>query len=74
MLHRRLPAWRGSFTRYVLPYLPPSRSSFLRYKTSETRIIVAVDPSRPGADEIDLPERVRIVKLANSVTYDRFAL
>lgn len=33
-----------------------------------------MDPSRPGAEEINLPERIRILKLANSVTYDRFAI
>lgn len=35
---------------------------------TDTRIVIAIDPSD---DEVDLPERCRIVKLANSVTYDR---
>jgi DNA polymerase alpha-associated DNA helicase A len=35
---------------------------------SDTRIVIAVDPSE---DEVDLPDRCRVLKLANSVTYDR---
>jgi DNA polymerase alpha-associated DNA helicase A len=35
-------------------------------QVSDTRIIVACD-----AEDIDLPDRCRIVKLANSLTYDR---
>jgi hypothetical protein len=50
-------------------------NSFVRpvdaLKVSDTRIVLAVDPSAPGADDIDLPERCCLVKLANSVTYDR---
>ena len=39
---------------------------------SDDRIVLAVDPSDSSAnDDLDLPERCRIVKLANSVTYDR---
>ncbi|KAF9011905.1 P-loop containing nucleoside triphosphate hydrolase protein [Cyathus striatus] len=41
------------------------------YKVSDTRIVVAVDPSDSGSDDLDLPERCRVLKLANSVTYDR---
>lgn len=41
------------------------------YKVSDTRITIVVDPSTPGADDLDLPDKCRIVKLANSVTYDR---
>jgi DNA polymerase alpha-associated DNA helicase A len=38
------------------------------YKLSDSRIIVAVD----NGDEVpDLPERCRVVKIANTVTYDR---
>ncbi|KIK68283.1 hypothetical protein GYMLUDRAFT_154386 [Collybiopsis luxurians FD-317 M1] len=37
------------------------------YKVSDTRIVVAVD----SEDDLSLPERCRVVKLANSVTYDR---
>ncbi|KAF9070139.1 P-loop containing nucleoside triphosphate hydrolase protein [Rhodocollybia butyracea] len=37
------------------------------YKVSDTRIVIAVD----SEDELNLPERCRLVKLANSVTYDR---
>ncbi|EIM87529.1 P-loop containing nucleoside triphosphate hydrolase protein [Stereum hirsutum FP-91666 SS1] len=41
------------------------------YKVSDTRIAIAVDASDSSSDDLDLPERCRIVKLANSVTYDR---
>ncbi|KAJ3757511.1 P-loop containing nucleoside triphosphate hydrolase protein [Lentinula raphanica] len=37
------------------------------YKVSDTRIVLAVD----SEDDLSLPERCRLVKLANSVTYDR---
>ncbi|KAI0050286.1 P-loop containing nucleoside triphosphate hydrolase protein [Auriscalpium vulgare] len=43
------------------------------YKVTETRIVVAVDPSESSSDDLDLPERCRVVKVANSVTYDRMA-
>ncbi|KAG0698331.1 AAA domain-containing protein [Suillus ampliporus] len=41
------------------------------YKVSDTRIVIAVDPSESSSDDLDLPERCRVLKLANSVTYDR---
>ncbi|KAJ3536793.1 hypothetical protein NM688_g6788 [Phlebia brevispora] len=41
------------------------------YKVSDTRIVIAVDPSESSSDDLDLPERCRLVKLANSVTFDR---
>ncbi|KAF8065235.1 P-loop containing nucleoside triphosphate hydrolase protein [Lyophyllum atratum] len=41
------------------------------YKVSDTRIVIAVDSSDTAAEDLDLPERCRVVKLANSVTYDR---
>ncbi|KAI0057300.1 P-loop containing nucleoside triphosphate hydrolase protein [Artomyces pyxidatus] len=41
------------------------------YKVSDTRIVIAVDASDSNSDDLDLPERCRVVKLANSVTYDR---
>ncbi|CAA7266201.1 unnamed protein product [Cyclocybe aegerita] len=41
------------------------------YKVSDTRIVVAVDASESNSEDLDLPERCRVVKLANSVTYDR---
>ncbi|VDB96684.1 unnamed protein product [Peniophora sp. CBMAI 1063] len=40
------------------------------YKMSDTRVVIAVDLS-DSSDDLDLPERCRVVKLANSVTYDR---
>ncbi|KAF9563861.1 P-loop containing nucleoside triphosphate hydrolase protein [Agrocybe pediades] len=41
------------------------------YKVSDTRIVIAVDASESSTEDLDLPERCRVVKLANSVTYDR---
>ncbi|KIL66018.1 hypothetical protein M378DRAFT_186133 [Amanita muscaria Koide BX008] len=41
------------------------------YKVSDTRIVIAMDQADSNTDELDLPERCRVVKLANSVTYDR---
>ncbi|KAF9648266.1 P-loop containing nucleoside triphosphate hydrolase protein [Thelephora ganbajun] len=42
------------------------------YKVTDARIVLAVDPPDSSTNEdLDLPERSRIVKLANSVTYDR---
>lgn len=40
------------------------------YKISDTRIVIATDPS-DSSDDLDLPERCRVLKIANSVTYDR---
>ncbi|KAK7683767.1 hypothetical protein QCA50_013143 [Cerrena zonata] len=40
------------------------------YKVSDSRIVIAIDTS-DSAEELDLPERCRVLKLANSVTYDR---
>jgi DNA polymerase alpha-associated DNA helicase A len=41
------------------------------YKVTDTRIVIAVDAIESGDADLDLPERCRVVKLANSVTYDR---
>ncbi|KDR77130.1 hypothetical protein GALMADRAFT_66085 [Galerina marginata CBS 339.88] len=41
------------------------------YKVSDTRIVIAIDSSESSSEDLDLPERCRAVKLANSVTYDR---
>ncbi|KAG2007100.1 DNA helicase [Coprinopsis cinerea AmutBmut pab1-1] len=41
------------------------------YKVSDTRIVIAIDPANTSDSGLDLPERCRVVKLANSVTYDR---
>lgn len=40
-------------------------------QVSDTRIVIAIDPSD---EDVDLPERCRVLKLANSVTYDRYAI
>ena len=42
-----------------------------RLKVTDVRIVIAVDVSDSN-DELDLPERCRVVKLANNVTYDRY--
>lgn len=41
------------------------------YKVSESRIVIAVDPSHSDLSDFELPERCRVLKLANSITYDR---
>ncbi|KIK94447.1 hypothetical protein PAXRUDRAFT_12038 [Paxillus rubicundulus Ve08.2h10] len=41
------------------------------YKVTDARIVIAVDPPDSTDVDLDLPERCRVVKLANSVTYDR---
>lgn len=43
-------------------------------QVSDTRIVIAVDSSESSTEGLDLPERCRIVKLANSVTYDRYKM
>ncbi|EGO26696.1 hypothetical protein SERLADRAFT_447834 [Serpula lacrymans var. lacrymans S7.9] len=40
-------------------------------QVSDTRIVIAVDSSENSSDMLELPERCRVLKLANSVTYDR---
>lgn len=41
------------------------------YKVTDTRIVIALDPPDSGDVDVEFPERCRVVKLANSVTYDR---
>ncbi|KZV87777.1 P-loop containing nucleoside triphosphate hydrolase protein [Exidia glandulosa HHB12029] len=41
------------------------------YKVSDTRIIIAVDSERNGSQELELPSRCKLVKIANTVTFDR---
>lgn len=43
----------------------------LGFQVSDTRIVIAVDSSEPSSEDLDLPERCRVLKLANSITYDR---
>ncbi|KAH9170515.1 AAA domain-containing protein [Lactarius sanguifluus] len=38
---------------------------------SDSRIVIAVDPSHSDLSDFELPERCRVLKLANSITYDR---
>ena len=51
-----------------------SSSHLTVMQVSDTRVIVAVDQADSSLDDLDLPERCRVVKLANSITYDRWAL
>jgi DNA polymerase alpha-associated DNA helicase A len=47
----------------------------MQCQVSETRVVIAVDPSdSTPSDDLDLPERCRVVKLANSVTFDRHVI
>ncbi|KAF8186355.1 P-loop containing nucleoside triphosphate hydrolase protein, partial [Pholiota molesta] len=48
-----------------------SQAEGVVYKVSDTRIVIAVDSSESSSEELDLPERCRVLKLANSITYDR---
>ncbi|KAH8101747.1 P-loop containing nucleoside triphosphate hydrolase protein [Cristinia sonorae] len=41
------------------------------YKTTDTRIVIALDTSDSGGDDTELPERCRLVKMANTITLDR---
>lgn len=41
-------------------------------QVSDTRIVIAVEQSDSASEDLDLPERCRVVKLANNVTYDRY--
>ena len=43
------------------------------YRVTDTRIVIAVEASDSSSDDLDLPERCRLLKIANSVTYDRLA-
>lgn len=43
-------------------------------QVSDVRIVIAVDPSEAGGDDVDLPDRCRVSKLANIVTFDRLVL
>ena len=43
-------------------------------QVSDSRIVIAVDASESNSDDLDLPERCRVLKLANSVTYDRLVI
>ncbi|KAF8336585.1 P-loop containing nucleoside triphosphate hydrolase protein [Cantharellus anzutake] len=40
------------------------------YKVTDTRIVIAVDPV-DGRDDLDIPEKCILLKLANSITFDR---
>ncbi|KAI0305372.1 P-loop containing nucleoside triphosphate hydrolase protein [Multifurca ochricompacta] len=41
------------------------------YKILDSRIVIAIDPSQSDLSDFELPERCRVTKLANSITYDR---
>ncbi|KAG8817863.1 hypothetical protein FRC19_011039 [Serendipita sp. 401] len=41
------------------------------YKVSNTRMIVTLDGAGSDSDDLDIPEHCWVIKLANTVTYDR---
>ncbi|TCD62127.1 hypothetical protein EIP91_007302 [Steccherinum ochraceum] len=41
------------------------------YKVSDTRIVLALDTSESSGEDAELPERCRLVKMANTITIDR---
>ena len=41
-------------------------------QVTDTKIVIAVDPPETSGEDLNLPDRCRVVKLANSVTYDRY--
>ncbi|KAJ6590950.1 P-loop containing nucleoside triphosphate hydrolase protein [Mycena vulgaris] len=48
-----------------------SQAEGVVYRVTDTRIVIAIEGSDSSTEELDLPERCRVLKLANSVTYDR---
>lgn len=46
-------------------------SDWTFFQVSDSKITIAIDASESDSDDLDLPERCRVLKLANSVTYDR---
>jgi DNA polymerase alpha-associated DNA helicase A len=52
--------------------LYPTHTDITHDQVSDTKITIAIDISDNSDDAADLPERCRVVKLANNVTYDRF--
>lgn len=56
-------------TSYVTDSLQMCETNSLQ--VSDTRIVVSVDPPDTSGEDMNLPDRCRVVKLANSVTYDR---
>lgn len=55
----------------IIQYFPFSYCILILLQVTDTRIVIAVDAPESGDADLDFPERCRIVKLANSVTYDR---
>jgi hypothetical protein len=57
---------------YKVPLLSSPKCLFIVRKVSDARVVLAVDPPNSSTNEdLKLPERSCIVKLANSITYDR---
>ena len=53
--------------------MPASQSQFALTlgQISDTRIVISVDPPDTSGEDLNFPDKCRVVKLANSVTYDR---
>jgi DNA polymerase alpha-associated DNA helicase A len=54
-----------SFLIGIYPFIATSS------QVTDARIVIAVDPPDSTDVDLDLPERCRVVKLANNITYDR---
>lgn len=63
-------ALKVSYPRCALPSLSRHVHIFIQIQITDTRIVVALDTS-DTAEDLEFPERCRVVKLANSTTYDR---
>lgn len=58
------------YTKYFCR--PHQKHLLIARKVSDARLVLAIDAPDSPNEDLDLPERSRIVKLANSVTYDRW--
>ena len=41
------------------------------YKSTEKSITIAIESNKSGGDDLDLPERLAVIKLANLSTFER---
>lgn len=63
--------YKATFSWYTFPDRLIERFP----QVSDSRIVIAVDASESNSDDsLDLPERCRVLKLANSVTFDRLVI
>ncbi|KXN82375.1 DNA polymerase alpha-associated DNA helicase A [Leucoagaricus sp. SymC.cos] len=69
--HMFKPGDLARIEQNVIGNAPAKKPKKPRSQVSDTRIVIAIDPAEGNSDDLNLPERCRVVKLANSVTYDR---